>query len=56
MKRKQIEYGEPVEFTFTPRERTLILEHTFAGPDLADQFEIAHEKGGKIIVRSLLSG
>ncbi|MBW2072756.1 MAG: hypothetical protein JRI89_16075 [Deltaproteobacteria bacterium] len=54
MQRKQIDYSQPVEVTLNSHEKSLILEHTFVGPDLTDQFELASEKEGKIIVKYTL--
>jgi len=36
MARKRIKAGRKVPLTFTARERTLLLDHTFAEPELTD--------------------
>ena len=34
-----------IEIKFTPEERNLIIDHTFAGPDLTKRLQIAEIKG-----------
>ena len=38
-----------VEIKFTPEERNLIFDHTFAGPDLTKRLQIAEIKGKHLI-------
>jgi len=40
-----------VEIKFTPEERDLIIDHTFAGPDLTKRFQIAEIKGTHLITK-----
>jgi len=40
-----------VEIKFTPEERDLIINHTFAGPDLTKRLQIAEIKGKHLIVK-----
>lgn len=40
-----------IECELSDRERTLILDHTFAGPNLTDKLENAETRGGKLIVK-----
>lgn len=54
VKRKKIRYGEPMEVPFTQRERSLILEHTFAGPNLTDRLRIASTQGTKLLAKFTL--
>jgi hypothetical protein len=54
MKRKKIEYGQPIEVAVTPRQRTLILEHTMVGPDVTGPLRMAVVKGKKLIVKLTL--
>ena len=54
MKRKRIEYGTRVEVSFTPRERELVLEHTFADPDVTDQLTITIVKGKRLLAKYTL--
>ena len=53
-RRKKIPYGQPGEVTFTLRERVLICEHTFAGPDLTGAIEAAESRGKNLIARCSL--
>ncbi len=54
MKRKKIEQGEPVEVSMTIEQKQLILEETFAGPDLTDRLKIAALQGKNIKVQYTL--
>ena len=47
MKRIKIAEDEPIEVPFSARERRLIIDHTFAEPDLADRLQTAAARGGK---------
>ncbi len=38
-----------LEIKFTPDERELIIDHTFAGPDLTKRLQIAEIKGTYLI-------
>ncbi|MBN1364070.1 MAG: hypothetical protein JW976_04610 [Syntrophaceae bacterium] len=40
-----------VEIKFTPEERDLIIDHTFAGPDLTKRLQIAEIKGKYLITK-----
>ena len=40
-----------VEIKFTPGERDLIIDHTFAGPDLTKRLQIAETKGKHLIAK-----
>ena len=40
-----------VEIKFTPEERNLIIDHTFAGPDLTKRLQIAEIKGKHLITK-----
>jgi hypothetical protein len=40
-----------VEIKFTPKERELIIDHTFAGPDLTKRLQIAEVKGKHLITK-----
>lgn len=51
MSRKKIEPGEPVAVAITLRQRELIMEHTFAEPDLTEPFRQAKAKSGKLLVK-----
>ncbi|MBW2603314.1 MAG: hypothetical protein JRE28_03210 [Deltaproteobacteria bacterium] len=42
---------DEIEINFTPPERDLILNHTFADPELTDKIKIAKMKGKHIITR-----
>jgi hypothetical protein len=52
--RKKIEHGTPIEVLFTLVERELILEHTFAGPDLTERLQVSAVKGSKLAVKYTL--
>lgn len=53
-KRRRIKAGEKVAVVFTARERTLVLEHTFASPEVAEPLETARPTRGKYTVRYTL--
>ena len=40
-----------IEIGFTHEERDLIIDHTFAGPDLTKKLEIAEIKGKHLIAK-----
>ena len=40
-----------IEIKFTPQERDLIIDHTFAGPDLTKRLRIAEIKGKYLITK-----
>jgi hypothetical protein len=40
-----------VEIKFTPEERDLIIDHTFADPDLTKRLQIAEVKGKHLITK-----
>lgn len=50
-KRKGIAQGELVEVAFTVQERALILDHTFAGPDLMDRLTMAQIQRNKLVTK-----
>ena len=52
--RRRIKRGQKVEVSFSPRERVLVLEHTFTGPDLTTALRRAQLKAGKYVVRYTL--
>lgn len=54
MARKKIDPGDRVEVTLSGRERELVLEHTFAGPDLTGGLASAQQSGGKFVVHYTL--
>jgi hypothetical protein len=49
--RKKIKRGQKVEVRFSPRERTLVLEDTFTGPELTTVLHRAQLEAGKHVVR-----
>ena len=51
MTSRRIEPGEKVSVTFTARERALVIDHTFAGPELTEPLEAARLTGGQGTVR-----
>jgi hypothetical protein len=51
MARTKIEPDSPVEVLLTPRERELVVERTFAGPNLTDRLRMAPVSGTKLAVR-----
>ncbi len=40
-----------VEIKFMPEERVLIIDHTFAGPDLTKRLQIAEVRGKHLITK-----
>ena len=54
MARKKIEPDSAVEVLFSPAERDLVLEHTFAGPNLTERLRVADVAGSKLAVRYTL--
>ncbi len=42
---------DEIEIKFTPQERCLILDETFAGPDLTKRLKISEIKGKHLIVK-----
>lgn len=54
MARTKIEPDSAVEVLFTPRERDLVLEHTFAGPNLTERLKLARVAGAKLALRYTL--
>ena len=52
--RKKIRQGQKVEVRFSPRERVLVLEHTFTGPELTTALRRAQLETGKYMVRYTL--
>jgi hypothetical protein len=48
---RRIEPGEKVPLAFTARERALVIDHTFAGPELTEPLEAARLTRGKCTVR-----
>jgi hypothetical protein len=51
---KKIEPDQPIEVLFTPRERDLILEHTFADGELTDRLRVVEVKGAKFMAKYTL--
>jgi len=51
---KKIKPGQKIAVGFKPRERTLVLDHTFAGPELAMALRKAPLVDGRHIVRYTL--
>ena len=51
MTSRRIEPGEKVPVTFTAREGALVIDHTFAGPELTEPLESARLTRGKGTVR-----
>lgn len=51
---KKIEPDQPIEILFTPRERDLILEHTFADGELTDRLRLVEVKGRKLVAKYTL--
>lgn len=51
---KKIEPDQPVEVSFSPRERDLILEHTFADGELTDRLRVVEVKGTKFVAKYTL--
>ena len=54
MARTKIEPDSPVEVLLTPRERDLVIEETFAGPNLTKRLKLASVAGEKLAVRYTL--
>jgi len=54
MKRIKVGEDEPVEVPFTTRERALILDHTFADPQLTDPLRTATLRQAKLLARLTL--
>jgi hypothetical protein len=54
MSRKKIAPWTAVEVLFTPDERSLVLEHMFASPNLTGRLRMAPIKGAKLAVRYTL--
>ena len=52
--RKKIKRGQKVDVSFSPRERVLVLEHTFTGPELATALSRAQLGTGEYMVRYTL--
>jgi hypothetical protein len=52
--RKKIKRGQKVDVSFSPRERALVLEHTFTGPELTAALQRAQLKARKHVVRYTL--
>ena len=52
--RRRIKPGETVPLAFTARERALVIEHTFAGPELTEPLDTARVVRGKYIMRCTL--
>ena len=53
--RKKIKEGQKVAVRFAPRDRQLVLDHTFAGPDLTGALRRARLVEGRHMVRYTLS-
>ena len=53
--RKKIKRGQKVAVGFKPRERELVLDHTFAGPELTSALRKARLVDGRHIVRYTLA-
>lgn len=51
---KKIEPDQPIEVLFTPRERDLILEHTFVDGELTDRLRLVEVKGRKLVAKYTL--
>jgi hypothetical protein len=54
MARKTIERDNAVEVLFTPRERDLVRDHTFAGPNLTKGLKLARVAETKLAARYTL--
>ena len=48
--KRRIKPGDKIRVAFTARERTLVIEHTFAGPEWIDVLEVSRQSRGKYIV------
>jgi len=53
--RKRIKQGQKVAVGFKPRERKLVFDHTFAGPELTSALRKARLVDGRHIVRYMLA-
>jgi hypothetical protein len=53
--RKKIRQGQKVEIRFSPRERVLVLEHTFAGPELTTALRRAQLESDQYMIRYTLN-
>ncbi len=53
--RKKIRQGQKVAVSFSPRERVLVLEHTFTGPELTIALSQALLESGQYVVRYTLN-
>jgi hypothetical protein len=51
---KKIKRGQKVEVSFRPRERELVLDHTFTGPELTTRLRRAQPVDGKRVVQYTL--
>lgn len=54
MSRKNIQPGDRVSVTITPRQRELIVEHTFANPELTEPLRLAETKDRQLLVKLTL--
>ena len=54
METRRIKPGARVAVTFTTRERALVIEHTFAGPELTEPLESAGVVRGRYTVQCTL--
>jgi hypothetical protein len=54
MKRIKIGEDESIDVPFTAHERALILDHTFADPELSDRLEKTGESHGKFVAQFTL--
>lgn len=48
-KRVKVKEDEPIDVPFTLRERALVMEHTFADPELTGALENAREHHGNLL-------
>jgi len=55
MSRKVVGVDEPVPVRLSLRQRELILDHTFAGPELADRLRVVEAKNRLITAHFTLS-
>jgi hypothetical protein len=51
---RRIKPDEKVAVVFTARERQLIIEHTFAGPEVVEPLEQGRPRGGRYTLRLTL--
>jgi hypothetical protein len=54
MTRTKIEPDSPVEVLVPPRERVLVVEHTFSGPNLTERLRMAPVSGTMLAFRYTL--